>query len=172
MVQPYFTTKLQRKVMRRSRAAAQECSAHLEEKENRERRKGSASKVDTTVRGGMMKRILEKSDRRKGDRRGTVRRVLEQRIAERLKLPLKGTVVFMVGGKEDERDIVVRNISAYGAYFIADLRPDVSSKVTLILPLEEAGGSFQALAAVVRVEDDSDNRFGIAVTFETRPDSD
>ncbi len=119
-----------------------------------------------------MKRILEKSDRRKGDRRGTVRRVLEQRIAERLKLPLKGTVVFMVGGKEDEREIVVRNISAYGAFFIADLRPDVSSKVTLNLPLEEAGGSFQALAAVVRVEDDSDNRFGIAVTFETRPDSD
>ena len=119
-----------------------------------------------------MKSILEKFDRRKENRRGTIRRELDQRIAERLKLPLKGTVVFMVGGQEDERDIIVRNISAYGAYFIADLRPDVSSKLTLILPLEETGGSFHALATVVRVEDDSDNRFGIAVTFAKRPDSD
>ena len=128
--------------------------------------------MDTTVRGGMMKSILEKFDRRKENRRGTIRRELDQRIAERLKLPLKGTVVFMVGGQEDERDIIVKNISAYGAYFIADLRPDVSSKLTLNLPLKEAGGSFQALATVVRVEDDSDNRFGIAVTFAKRPDSD
>ncbi len=104
-------------------------------KENRERRKGSASKVDTTVRGGMMTRILEKSDRRHDDRREAIRRELEQRIADRLELPLKGTVVFIVEGIEDERDILVRNISAYDAYFMADLRPNVSDKVILHLPL-------------------------------------
>ena len=113
----------------------------------------------------MMGKIVEKSDRRDVDRRE-----VERRIAERFKLPLKGTVVFTVKGAEDEREVTVRNISAYGAYFMADLRPDVSDKVTLLLPIEEAEGSFEATATVVRVEDDSKNRFGIAVTFEKIPD--
>ncbi len=108
---------------------------------------------------------MEKIDRRKVDREE-----VERRIADRFKLPLKGTVVFTVKGAEDKRSIMVRNISAYGAYFIADLRPDVSETVTLHLPIEEAEGSFEATATVVRVEDDSDNRFGIAVTFEKIPD--
>ncbi len=117
-----------------------------------------------------MGKIVEKSDRRTENRRATDRREVERRIAERFKLPLQGIVVFTVGGKEDKRDITVRNISAYGAYFTADLRPDVSDKVTLHLPIEEDEGSFEATATVVRVEDDSDNRFGIAVTFEKIPD--
>ncbi len=85
---------------------------------------------------------MEKVDRRKDERRGTVRRELDQRIADRLKLPLKGSVVFTVEGAKDERDITVRDISAFGTYFIADFRPDVSEEITLHLPLEEAGGSF------------------------------
>ena len=119
-----------------------------------------------------MEQNMEKSDRRNDDRREAIRRELEQRIADRLKLPLKGTVVFIVEGIEDERDILVRNISAYDAYFLADLRPNVSDKVILHLPLEEAGGSFEAIATVIRVEDASDGRFGIAVTFERLPASD
>ncbi len=95
---------------------------------------------------------------------------MDRRIAERFKIPLKGTVVFTVKGAKDERDITVRNISAYGAYFMADLRPDVSDKLTLHLPIEQAEGSFEAEATVVRVEDDSNNRFGIAVAFEKIPD--
>ncbi len=114
---------------------------------------------------------MEKSDRRHDDRRGAIRRKLERRIADRLKLPLKGTVVCMVEGIEDERDIIVRNISAYDAYFMADLRPKVSDRVILHLPLEEAEGSFKAIATVIRVEDASDNRFGIAVTIERLPAS-
>ena len=113
---------------------------------------------------------MEKIDRRKDDRRETDRREVERRIAERFKIPLKGTVVFTVGGKKDKRDITVRNISAYGAYFMADLRPDVSDKVTLHLPIEKGEGSFEATATVVRVEDDSENRFGIAVSFEKIPE--
>ena len=118
----------------------------------------------------MIGELMEKIDRRKDNRREADRREVEQRIADRFKLPLKGTVIFTVEGKKDERDITVRNISAYGAYFMADRRPDVSDKVTLHLPIEEAEGSFEATATVVRVEDDSDNRFGIAVTFEKIPD--
>ena len=118
-----------------------------------------------------MEYIMEKSDRRHDDRRGAIRRELEQRIADRLTLPLKGTVVFMVEGIEEERDILVKNISAYDAFFMADLRPNVSDKVILYLPLEEAGGPFKAIATVIRVEDESDNRFGIAVTFERLPAS-
>ena len=115
---------------------------------------------------------MDKTDRRKDDRRTGYRRELDQRIADRLKLPLKGTAVFTVGGKEEERDITIRNINAFGAYFMADHRPDVSDKLTLNLPLEEAGGLFQATATVLRVDDDSDDRFGIAVNFEKHPDSD
>ena len=118
----------------------------------------------------MMEKSMEKIDRRTENRREADRREVERRIADRFKLPLKGTVVFTVGGKKDKRDITVRNISAYGAYFLADLCPDVSDKVTLLLPIEEDEGSFEATATVVRVEDDSKDRFGIAVTFEKIPD--
>ncbi len=114
--------------------------------------------------------MVKKVDRRKDHRRETDRREVERRIADRFKLPLKGTVVFTIGGKEDKRDLTVRNISAYGAYFVTDLRPEVSDIVTLHLPIGEGEGSFEATATVVRVEDDSKNRFGIAVTFEKIPD--
>jgi len=136
--------------------------------------KKSENRLETTVRGVMIGKLMEKIDRRKVDRRPTDRREVERRIADRFKLPLKGTVVFTVGGKfwrrtkEEKRDITVRNISAYGAYFMADLRPDVSDKVTLLLPIEESEGSFEAI--VVRVEEVSENTFGIAVEFDKTPD--
>ena len=114
--------------------------------------------------------MIKKIDRRKDTRRDTDRREVERRIADRFKLPLQGTVVFTVDGKEDKRDLTIRNISAYGAYFVTDLRPEVSDTVTLHLPIAEAGGSFEATATVVRVEDDSKDHFGIAVTFEKIPD--
>ncbi len=113
---------------------------------------------------------MKKIDRRTDNRREADRREVERRIADRFKLPLKGTVVFDVGGEKEKREITVRNISAYGSYFVADLRPDVSDTVTLHLPIAEADGSFEATATVVRVEDDSKDRFGIAVTFEKIPD--
>ena len=53
---------------------------------------------------------------------------------------------------------------------MADLRPEVSDIVTLHLPIGEGEGSFEATATVVRVEDDSKDRFGIAVTFKKIPD--
>ncbi len=118
----------------------------------------------------MIERVIKKIDRRKESRGDTDRREVERRIADRFTLPLKGTVVFTVGGKEDERDLMVRNISAYGAYFVTDLQPEVSDIVTLHLPIGEGEGSFEATATVVRVEDDSKNRFGIAVSFEKIPD--
>jgi hypothetical protein len=38
------------------------------------------------------------------------------------------------------------------------------------LPIGESEDSFKATATVVRVEDDSENLIGIAVTFERFPD--
>ena len=113
---------------------------------------------------------MEKTDQGQVDRREGDRRAQARRIAERLKLPLKGIAVFTVEGKEEKRDITVRNINAFGAYFTADLRPDVSDKVILHLPIGESEDSFKATATVVRVEDDSENVVGIAVTFERFPD--
>ena len=43
--------------------------------------------------------------------------------------------------------------------------PIVSDKVTLLLPIEESEGWFEATAIVVRVEEASENTFGIAVKF-------
>ncbi len=113
---------------------------------------------------------MDSTEQGQVDRREADRRAAARRIADRLKLPLKGTTVFTVEGKEDKRDITVRNINAFGAYFTADLRPDLSDKVTLHLPIGEAEDSFKATATVVRVEDDSENHVGIAVTFERFPD--
>ena len=90
---------------------------------------------------------------------------INQRVAERFTLPVKGTAVFTVGGAQDQREITVKDISASGAYFSANLCPDVSDKVTLLLPIEESEGWFEATAIVVRVEEASENTFGIAVKF-------
>jgi len=51
-----------------------------------------------------------------------------------------------------------------------DLRPDVSDKVTLHLPVEASGGPFEATATVVRVEQASGNTFGVAGKFGKVPD--
>jgi len=51
-----------------------------------------------------------------------------------------------------------------------DLRPDVSDKVTLHLPVDVSGGAFEATATVVRVEKGSDNTFGVAASFEEIPE--
>ena len=97
------------------------------------------------------------------------RRAIKRRIAERFTLPLKGKATFTVAGAQDQREITVKNISAYGAYFLANLRPEVSDSVTLHLPVEASDGPFEATATVVRVEEVSENIFGIAVKFEKIP---
>ena len=105
-------------------------------------------------------------DRRAIERRESDRRYIKRRIAERFTLPLIGKATFTVAGAQDQREIQVRNISAFGIYFLVDLRPDVSDKVTLHLPVNVSGGPFEATATVVRVEEDSDNTFGVAASFE------
>ena len=121
----------------------------------------SENRLETTVRGVMIGKLMEKTDRRKIDRR----------IAERFTLPLKGKATFTVADAQDQREITVKNISAYGAYFLTDLRPDVSHRVILHLRIEESGGPFfEATAIAVRVEQASENTFGIAVKFEKIPD--
>ena len=113
---------------------------------------------------------MKKIDRREIDRRDTDRRDINRRIAERFTLPLKGKATFTVAGAQDQREITVKNISAYGAYFLANLRPEVSDSITLHLPVEASDGPFEATATVVRVEEVSENTFGIAVKFEKLPD--
>ena len=132
--------------------------------------KKSENRLETTVRGVMIGKLMEKIDRRKIARRDADRREIDRRVAERFTIPFKGTVIFTVGDAQDQREITVKNISAYGAYFSANLRPDVSDSVTLHLPVEASDGPFEATATVVRVEEVSENIFGIAVKFEKIPD--
>ncbi len=122
--------------------------------------KKSENKLETTVRGVMIGKLMDKIDQREVNRR----------VTERFTLPLKGTAVFTVGGAQDQREITVKDISASGAYFSANLCPDVSDKVTLLLPIEESEAWFEATAIVVRVEEASEKTFGIAVKFEKLPD--
>jgi len=117
-----------------------------------------------------MQNLMEKIDRREIERRDSDRREIERRILERLTIPLKGKAAFTVAGAQDQRDITVKNISAFGIYFFVDLRPDVSDKVTLHLPVDVPGGQFEATATVVRVEEGSDNTFGVAANFEEIPE--
>jgi len=87
-------------------------------------------------------------------------------MAERFTLPVIGKATFTVAGAQDQREIKVRNISTFGICFLVDLRPDVSDKVTLHLPVNVSGGPFELTATVVRVEEGSDNTFGVAASFE------
>ena len=132
--------------------------------------KKSENRLETTVRGVMIGKLMEKIDRRKIARRDADRREIDRRVAERFTIPFKGTVIFTVGDAQEQREITVKNISAYGAYFSANLSPDVSDQVTLQLPIEASDGPFEATATVVRVEEVSENTFGIAVKFEKLPD--
>jgi len=108
-------------------------------------------------------------DRRAIERRESDRREIERRIAKRFTIPLKGKATFTVAGTQDQREIEVKNISPFGIYFFVGLCPDVSDKVTLHLPVKAPGGPFEATATVVRVEEVSENIFGIAVKFEKIP---
>ncbi len=98
------------------------------------------------------------------------RRAIKRRIAERFTIPLKGKATFTVAGAQDQREIKVKNISAFGIYFFVDLRPDVSDKVTLHLPVVASDGPFEATATIVRVEELSDDTFGVAGKFDGIPD--
>ena len=113
-----------------------------------------------------MQNLMKKIDRRAIERRDSDRREIERRMAERFTLPLIGKATFTVAGAQDQREIKVRNISAFGIYFLVDLRPDVSDKVTLHLPVNLSGDPFEPTATVVRVEEGSDNTFGVAAQFE------
>ncbi len=130
----------------------------------------SENRVEKAGRRDYHWKLMERIDRRAIERRESDRRVIERRIAERFTIPLKGKATFPVAGAQDQREIKVKNISAFGIYFIVGLRPDVSDKVTLHLPVKASGGPFEATATVVRVEEVSDNTFGIAGKFEGIPD--
>jgi hypothetical protein len=109
------------------------------------------------------------NDRRSDNRRSDDRRQVVQRNAERLPLEIKGTAVLNTGGQAHQREITTKDISAYGVYFLTDLRLNSSDTVVVHLPMEEDEDPFEATGTVVRVEEISENSFGIAVKFETTP---
>ena len=74
--------------------------------------------------------------------------------------------MFTLGSKQNEKEITTRDISAYGAYFESALRPTISAIVVIRLPIEQSEGQFEARATVVRVEQLSENNFGIAIKFQ------
>jgi hypothetical protein len=129
----------------------------------------SENRVEKAVRRDYHWQLMERIDRRAIERGESDRRAIERRIAARFTLPLKGKATFTVAGAQDQREIRVKNISAFGIYFLVDLRPDVSDKVTLHLPVAASGGPFETTATIVRVEEVSDNTFGVAGRFERIP---
>ena len=85
-------------------------------------------------------------------------------------MQIKGTAVLNTGGQSYQRKITTKDISAYGVYFFTDLRLSSSDSVVVRLPIEEDESPFEATGTVVRVDQVSENNFGIAVKFDTTPE--
>ena len=100
------------------------------------------------------------------------RRLINRRALERVALPLKGTAVLDIGGALNQREITTRDLSVDGAYFLTDLCPRASDKVSLRLPITEAEASFEAVGTVIRVELISESNFGVVVKFDKAPNVD
>jgi len=100
------------------------------------------------------------------------RRQIIRRAAERVALPLKGTAFIEIEGEQHEREIITKDLSVNGVYFLTDLSPRPSDRVSIRLPLVEGEASFEAAGTVVRVEIVSENSFGVAVKFDESPNDD
>ncbi|MDA2924761.1 PilZ domain-containing protein [Acidobacteria bacterium AH-259-L09] len=90
----------------------------------------------------------------------------ERRAAKRFEGELKGTATFDIEGKEEQREVTIKNISVYGAYFQTDTCPDISESVRIHMQLEDSEAPFEAVGTVIRVDQLSEKRYGCALKFE------
>lgn len=98
---------------------------------------------------------------------------IERRAVTRLGLPLTGTVILEVQGKEVEKTIKTRDISASGGYFISEMSPTIGDRVKLFLEWPPDGKEpellIKANGTVLRIESLSDKEWGFAVLFDVKP---
>ncbi len=98
---------------------------------------------------------------------------IERRAVTRLGLPLTGTVTLEIQGKEVEKTIKTKDISAAGGYFMSDTSPVVGDRVKLSLQWPPDGKApelnIHATGKVLRIDALPDQKWGFAVLFDVLP---
>ena len=97
---------------------------------------------------------------------------IERRAVTRLGLPLTGTVTLEIQGKEVERSVRTKDISAAGGYFISDTRPAIGDRVKLVLQWPPDGKEpeliINATGTVLRIDSLPEQKWGFAVLFDVK----
>ncbi len=98
---------------------------------------------------------------------------VERRAVTRLPLPITGTVTLEIQGKEVEKTIRTKDISAAGGYFISDTSPVIGDRVKLLLQWPPDGKDpeliIKATGTVLRIDSLPEKKWGFAVLFEVLP---
>ncbi len=97
---------------------------------------------------------------------------IERRSVARLGLPLTGTVTFEIQGKEVEKTVKTKDISAAGGYFISETCPAIDDRVKLMLQWPPDGKEpellINATGRVLRIDSLAETNWGFAVLFDVK----
>ncbi len=97
---------------------------------------------------------------------------IERRAVTRLGLPLTGTITREIKGKEVEKKVRTKDISAAGGYFMSDTCPAIGDRVKLLLQWPPDGGEpellINATGTVLRIDSLAGTKWGFAVLFEVK----
>ncbi len=97
---------------------------------------------------------------------------IERRAVTRLGLPLTGKVTLEIQGKEVERAVRTKDISAAGGYFISGTSPAIGDQVKLVLRWPPAGKEAEliinATGTVLRIDALPERKWGFAVLFDLK----
>ncbi len=98
---------------------------------------------------------------------------VERRAFSRLPLPVTGTVTLDIQGKEVEKTVKTKDISAGGGYFISDTSPAIGDGVKLLLQWSPNGKEpeliIKATGTVLRIDSLPEKKWGFAVLFDVLP---
>ena len=98
---------------------------------------------------------------------------VERRAVTRLGLPFTGTVTREIQGKEVEKTVKTKDISAAGGYFISDTSPAIGDRVKLLLQWPPDGKEpeliINATGTVLRIDSLPGTKSGFAVLFDVKP---
>ena len=98
---------------------------------------------------------------------------IERRAVTRLGLPLTGKVTLEIQGKEVEKTVKTKDISAAGGYFISDTSPAIGDRVKLLLQWPPDGKEpdfiINATGTVLRIDSLPEKKWGFAVLFDVLP---
>ncbi len=98
---------------------------------------------------------------------------VERRAITRLPLPITGTVTLEIQGKEVEKTVKTKDISAAGGYFISDTNTAIGDRVKLLLqwPPDENDPELiiKATGTVLRIDSLPEKKWGFAVLFDLLP---